>query len=280
MYYRCTRWLCLLLFSFFPAAAFAGEFDVILGDLNKFEEDMQWQIQAEIRALEDHDFQESSELFLQSEADIKSSGLEPANQFVTVKINGIPVTFSDVPADAWFAPYVRSAAESNIISGYKDEAGRLLGSFGPADDVTVEQLAKIALQASGVVIQDCAGVPQNNTATGSWAAHYIACAEDFGWALYSDGSVDVQRPATRSEVVVTMIQAFDVSFGRGSGELFDDITASTEFSGAIEQAANDGVVSGYADDKGQPTGQFGPTDSVNRAEVAKIITLAKNVYGR
>ena len=48
---------------------------------------------------------------------------------------------------------------------------------------------------------------------------------------------------------------------------------------AIETAANDGIVSGYADAEGNATGLFKPLDFVNRAEVAKMITLALQVYG-
>lgn len=277
-----SRYIAIAALVFLPVSVTAGEYDFILGDLDRFEQDVQWQIDAEVRAMEDHEFQKTEKLFLTVEDEedkADEEGIAKANSFVTVKVNGIPVSFKDVPTDAWFAPYVRSAAEDNVISGYRDVNGRLLGSFGPADDVTIEQLAKMALQAAGVVVQDCAGTPLNSTATGSWSAHFIACAETLEWAVYSDGSVDVQRPATRSEVVVTLLQAFDVSFGRGEGELFDDVTTSTEFSGAIELAAEDGMVSGYTDEDGIPTGEFGPLNSVNRAEVAKMVTLGKSIYG-
>lgn len=280
MQHRRFQSIASALLFFLPVSAVAGEFDFILGDVDRFEQEIHWEIDAEVRAMEDHEFQDTDELFIPvDENSDNEEGIAQAKSFISVKVDGIPVTFMDVPTDSWFAPYVRGAAESGIVSGYRDSNGRLLGSFGPGDDVTIEQLAKMALQAAGVVVQDCAGTPTNKTATGSWSAHYIACAEELEWAVFSDGSVNVQRPATRSEVVVTLLQAFDVPFGRGSGEQFTDVTASTEFSGAIELAAKDGMVNGYADETGEPTGEFGPLNSVNRAEVAKMVTLAKSLYG-
>ena len=42
--------------------------------------------------------------------------------------------FTDVPADAWYAPYVAWATEEGIVSGYGD------GRFGPDDPVSREQM--------------------------------------------------------------------------------------------------------------------------------------------
>jgi hypothetical protein len=53
-----------------------------------------------------------------------------------------------------------------------------------------------------------------------------------------------------------------------------------QFSGFIERAAADGVVSGYADDQGNLIGKFGPTDRVNRAAMAKILVTSFQTYRR
>ncbi len=45
--------------------------------------------------------------------------------------------FSDVPADAWFASYVRQAAEEDIVQGYGD------GTFRPAQSITRAEAAKL-----------------------------------------------------------------------------------------------------------------------------------------
>lgn len=54
--------------------------------------------------------------------------------------------FSDVPADAWYAPYVAWAAEAGIALGYGDEENR----FGPQDPVTREQVAALLTRYLGL----------------------------------------------------------------------------------------------------------------------------------
>ena len=51
-----------------------------------------------------------------------------------------PNPFTDVPDDEWFTPYVLTAAEMEIVSGYDD------GSFGPAELLTRGQVAKIVME--------------------------------------------------------------------------------------------------------------------------------------
>lgn len=202
-------------------------------------------------------------------------------EFITFEWNGQILEFIDVPRTEWFAPYVRDVSERGIASGYSDQNGVPVGRFGPANNVTVAELAKMALVASHVDVSTCARMPLNMTASGSWAAPFVSCAESKGWSIYSDGSVDTARPATREEVVVTILEAFTVIVRGSTGEaVFTDVDSSVLFRGAIETAAKDGLVSGYADEAGVPTGLFGPRDPVKRAEIAKIVSLALLIYAQ
>lgn len=200
--------------------------------------------------------------------------------FLEVRVGRTTMLFVDISRDEWFAPYVREIAERGIVSGYRDAAGNPTGSYGPADTVTVGQLAKIAVEASASGSLLCGGSPLNATASGGWMAPFVQCAEQRGWSLFADGTVDVSRPAARGEVVVTMLQALNVPPEERTGEEFTDVTFQTSFGAFIEQAKRDGIVSGYTDEFGQPTGAFGPADSVTRAEIAKIVTLALQIYAR
>lgn len=273
----------LLLCTVLPGGSVLAnsEFDYLMGDLKKFDEDIQMNSDIQSDAKKEHEYQLSDELFPEEEERGGGSMEEETfQQFVSVRIDGVPVELTDVPGDAWFSPYVRDVAERGIVSGYRGSNGLPLGLFGPNDSVTVEQLAKMAIEATGHTLLDCAeGGLRNGGAKGSWSEQYIRCAEHLRWALYSDGSVDVKRKATRSEVVVTVLQAFEVLYGRSLGTAFTDVTTSTEFSGAIERAAADNIISGYADSDGNLTGEFGPQDPVNRAAMAKILSLALQVYG-
>ncbi len=200
--------------------------------------------------------------------------------FVWFRVNDVPYVLKDVPTGQWFAPYVRDVAERGIVSGYKDAAGNPLGVFGPERNVTLEELAKMVVQAAKIDLQSCPPAPKNEPVRGTWSAPYVSCAEAGGFAVFADGTGDLRRPATRAEVVVSLLQAFGRSIGEDLTAPFKDVNASTLFAPAIAAAVKDGIVSGYTDASGNPTGFFGPTNPVNRAEVAKMLSLALQLYAR
>ena len=222
---------------------------------------------------------ESDEMFPASKEDLHKFAAPPKDGFVKFGERGEKIELKDVPWSAWFAEAVQEVARNGIISGYKNADGTPKGKFGPSDPVTIQQLAKIAFIASTDFSEKkCDNTLKNNSAKGSWSEPFIQCAEKEGWAIYSDGTIDVRRPATRTEVVVTLLQAFDVRFKEPSGNKFTDVPATMEFASAVETAAKDGVVSGYNDKEGNPTGEFGPWDPVNRASMAKMVSVALKVY--
>jgi hypothetical protein len=222
------------------------------------------------------------ELFPEGETgsgETRRAAMEEDPVFMTARVDGAPVVFKDVPKDAWFAPYVREVVNGNIVSGYRDATGLPKGLYGPADSMTIEQLAKIAVLVGKVDTSACGGTTKNETAKNRWSESFIRCAEQKGWAVFSDGSVPVERLATRAEVVVTLLQALGATLDQRTGKVFKDVDGSTEFASSIETAANAGVVSGYTDAEGNSTGLFKPADPINRAEVAKIVTRGMQVYG-
>lgn len=228
---------------------------------------------------------EGKEEFFPMEANASSSsekrggGLE-ASGFVTFRFNGVPYALTDVPVNAWFAPYIRDVANRGIVSGYRNTDGIPTGIFGPERSVSIEELSKMAVEAAHVDQGSCPKEPKNSAATLRWSAPYISCAEKYSFAVYADATVDVSRPATRAEVVMTLLQAFGVALRTPPAHFpLTDVTASTLFSPAITTALQDGIVSGYTHPDGSLTGNFGPENPVNRAEVSKIVSLAVQVYG-
>lgn len=59
--------------------------------------------------------------------------------------------FTDVPADAWYAPYVCAAKNRQVVNGYAD------GSFKPDTPVNTAEALKILLLAYGRHLEDAAG---------------------------------------------------------------------------------------------------------------------------
>lgn len=272
-----------LLSLLLPSLTCAASLDAVLRDADSLQDAMeQWQSEQQAQA-SDAAREAGDEVFPKVPGEGSSSAtgtvLDEDPVFLTARVDGVPVIFKDVPKESWFAPYVRAVTGDGIVSGYRDDDGTLRGLFGPADALTIGQLAKIAAQLAKVDPATCTPTLKNETAKGTWAVAFVRCAEQKGWAVYADGSADIARNATRAEVIATLLQAFGVKIAQRTGGVFKDVDSSVEFAAAVEMAAKAGVVSGDSDRNGNPTGAFRPRDPINRAEVAKIVTLAVQVYG-
>lgn len=268
-----------------PVVAMAAVQDIMLEDIDAWQQSVAEDGARHALDLSDTLWQEAPELFPEVTIEEDRGTLEQQRDdrlsaVVTVTIQGKLVAFKDLPRTEWYSPYARGVLEQGIMSGYKDAQGNPTGEFKPGQGVTIEELAKIAVNLSGGVKDTCPAKPVNVTASGSWSMQFVSCAEQKGWAVFSDGSVDVKKEATRAQVVVTMLQAFNVDMSQAGGSgAFLDVTSSTEFSSAIGKAKLDGIVSGYTNNEGTPTGMFGPMDPVKRAEIAKIVSVTMGIYG-
>lgn len=193
---------------------------------------------------------------------------------VSVMVEGKRITFLDVPSDAWFGTYVRDAAQSGIVGGYKDAAGNLTGVFGPADPVTVAQALKIAIEGSGY---DVEVYSPGNCGRNHWAVLYVALARKKGFFPFACTELD--RRATRAEVAQIFADAFLIDKTPPQEQPFQDVSTSHPNANAIAALERDDVISGDTDAKGRPTGRFRPGDRTNRAEVVKMVMRARQEYG-
>lgn len=267
--------LLLLFLSVTPSVS-ASVWDFLEGDLDVWEreEERMEEERAEERA--DAARVRLRELFpLPQQTPPRRSS--PGRSFLEVEVSGRTIAFRDVPHDAWFFPYVRFVAQHGIMAGYRDSVGQLRGEFGPGDFVTIAHLSVVSVAASGIDAGAC-GMPRNASASGSFAAASVACAENEGWAVFSDRAVDVQRAAKRAEVIVTLLQAMGTPFGAVRGTVFQDVSPSTEFASAIERAAADGIVGGDSGASPDALPRFRPEAWMNRAELAKVLSLVVQYY--
>lgn len=186
------------------------------------------------------------------------------------------IRFDDVPETEWFAAPIAAVARMGILTGYMDGSGALTGMFGPGNNVTRAELAKIAHRVGGFDESEFAGEPLANTgALNTWYAPFIVSTEQRDWLIYTDKYFNLAAPATRGEVLVTLLQVLDIPLRWPTGRMFNDVTRRTPFAAAIETAAHDGVVSGTGG--GSPP-SFNPLGFINRAEMAKMVQKALEVY--
>jgi len=201
-------------------------------------------------------------------------------EFLTVPVRGDWITFYDVFKSDWFATHVYEMARLEVLSGYKDDKGDPTGEYRPGDNVTAAELAKITHRIAGIDERESTTPPENPNALDQWFSPFIASAEARGWTIYNDALIDPLRPVTRAEVVVTLLQVLEVPVRWAKGDVFHDVSPRTRYASAIETGAADGMISGYQNESGRPTGMFGPTDPVTRAQIAKIIDIALNLYAK
>jgi hypothetical protein len=198
---------------------------------------------------------------------------------LVIKTEGQEIVLQDVLQSAWYANDVFTMARLGIMAGYKDANGKPTGEFRPESAVSIGELAKIAHRLVGLDETRVHVSAENPGAQDEqWFAPFIASAEQKGWTIFSDATIDPVRGATRSEVVVTLLQVLEVPVRWPKGGSFKDVMRRTPFAGAIETAAGDGMISGYTDDSGEPTGFFGPEDPVNRAQIARLLHRALEIY--
>ncbi|MDO8648733.1 MAG: S-layer homology domain-containing protein [Candidatus Peregrinibacteria bacterium] len=188
-------------------------------------------------------------------------------------LQGLSITeeslvFTDVDENAWYAAYVSAVADWGIASGYKDAQGNATGEFGPGNSVTVAEMLKMSLRAAGIDEEECPDSPERADAKTHWSARFVACAETIHMRVF-DTRVDLDRPATRAEVLVIIHDSFGDSVPYAVSTFSDTIDHSYEAD--IAYAASLGIVSGDTNVDGSAKGTFRPNDGVNRAEAAKVI---------
>lgn len=191
--------------------------------------------------------------------------------YVTLTVGSQKIPLEDAPIDAWFATYVHKVSRTGIMSGYKDEEGNYTGQFGPGDPVSLAQLAKVAHKVAGINENELSGTPKNSRAIRTWFENFYTSAELRYWNVFLDPNIDPARSATRAEVIATLMQALDVPRIWPKGEIFRDVLPNAPYAASIETAAADGIIE-------SSTNAFRPNDQINRAELAKIISLTIDKY--
>ncbi len=174
-------------------------------------------------------------------------------------------SFTDVDDGSWQGYYILKAKSLGAIDGYKTSDNVLTGTYGPENPVRIGELLKIALELSENGTSEKA--PALASANSHWAKKYVARAEELQLSILNDTSIDLNRPATRGEVVQTILEAFTISPDLISKSTFTDVSPFANYARFVEFARKLGIVSG---DDGKNT--FRPLESVNRAETAKIAT--------
>lgn len=121
---------------------------------------------------------------------------EVAQMFYALLLNKdvtITKTFSDVPADAWYATAVNTLASLGMVSGDPD------GAFRPNDPITRAEFCVIALAFA--YEPDNAVCYFGDVSRSDWFYTYVAQAASYGWiGGYTNGNFGPNDQITRAQV--------------------------------------------------------------------------------
>ncbi len=196
----------------------------------------------------------------QAESTTGTTGDSPRMNVSVSLENGNEMIFRDVWTDDWFGKHVQKLVSLKIFEGYKDVDGSPLGLYGPADAITIGQLAKVCTSIVGQAVI--------GTTTGErWADAYVDAANAMSLSIFNR-RINPHSPASRGAVVQSLMEALNFPIG-GYAIGYDDVPPDSPFADAIAAATALGIVSG---DDG--TNRFRPDDPINRAEAAKMIMQA------
>ena len=78
---------------------------------------------------------------------------------------------------------------------------------------------------------------------------------------------------TRAQFAALMLRTMEISENSAAGNVFSDVAANAWYAGAVETAAEKGLINGYTD------GTFKPDNSITREEMAAVISRALSQSG-
>lgn len=178
-------------------------------------------------------------------------------------------TFSDVPADAWFASYVNGLADAGVVDANAD-------MYRPGDLVNRAEMSKFAFQVSGLPLETATAAPYSDVPMGQWYTNYIYTLTKNG--IVSGDKKDgvptgwfrPQDALNRAEATKMLVNSAQMAEDVSGAPHFPDVKSSDWFYNFVETTFNHGVVAGY------PDGTFKPDNNINRAEAAKMVFLSMN----
>lgn len=174
-------------------------------------------------------------------------------------------TFSDTE-NHWAKDSIERWAAADVLNGYDD------GTYKPDGDITRAEMAKVISVVLG--LDKAAENKFSDVPAGEWYTEYVLeCAEVGIINGYPDGTFLPQKAIARQEAFVMFDRAFGLEDGTAADiAAFSDAATVADWAlGATAALVNLDAVNGE-------NGKLNPTDTITRAEVAKILDYLVAVY--
>ena len=165
----------------------------------------------------------------------------------------------------WAEDYIKNLYEEGVNSG-RDET-----HFFPDDPITRAEFVKMVVMVMDYeLLEDVLEPSFWDLNLDDWFTPYIETAKENGIIDgYGDSSFRPNIEITRGEALKIAVSAIYKGKLPEYEDTFNDVLPSDWFAPYVIYAFKNGIVTGYGDN------EFGPANSMIRAEAAKIISLIK-----
>ena len=173
-----------------------------------------------------------------------------------------PTAFTDVPANAWYAPAVDWAVKNNVTKGTSQT------TFGPDEPCTRAQIVTFLWNAAGKPNPVAKVSPFSDVTPNNWFFKPVL------WAAEQNITAGVSKTQFGSDLPCTRSQAMTFLWkylGRPAAKAdipFTDVTASDWFAAPVEWAVANNITAGIS-----PT-QFGSVDTCTRGQIVTFLWKA------
>jgi len=169
-------------------------------------------------------------------------------------------TFSDVPAESWYAEAVHWCKENDVMNGTSDS------EFSPNETMTRAMLATVLYRAEGSPAVGNGGDYFTDTKSGSYYSNAVSWAAETNLINgYGNGLFGTNDPVTREQLATILWRYADSPNGSDAETFADDSAIASYAKAAVTWARSDGIISG----KGNNI--FDPQGDATRAQVAVIL---------
>ena len=172
--------------------------------------------------------------------------------------------FADVPASAWYAPYVQTVVDKDLFAGVGE------GTFAPESSMTYAQFLTVLYKFSG---------DQLPASQGAWYQGYVDWAENAGLVPAEMAGFNPDAAITRQDMAALFGNFLNAYEHPGQSSTSQE--PAFHDAGSIAGYASDGVTLCYQMGlmSGNDDGTFAPAATATRAQVAVTMTQMARVMG-
>lgn len=162
----------------------------------------------------------------------------------------------------WSEKYAKILSDKKIINGYED------GSFKPENNVTRAEITKMVVSAFNVTGTNV--ISFADVVADSWYSQFVARAAAAGIINGYDGKFNPNGNITRQDAALIVFRVLDTmnTLPKGSATFKDSSIIAPYALDAVKALGSIGVLNG------DTNGNFNPSSSITRAEIAAVICRA------